>query len=157
MKIGGKYLGLRWPWLAVGAIIGASAVAVAVWATRPTQITLWMTPAHPLTLAACAEEAHQFGYSIDAGRSFCQPGVGGTWYHAALVNNGPYRQVSCTAKGYGARGTVLFSGPLPFEFGGIRGLFAPAHWALLFTWYLPQRTTARVWTYVATCSTLPYP
>jgi hypothetical protein len=45
---------------------------------------------------------------------------------------------------YGVGGAVLFRGLLPFEFGGIRGLFAPAHQALSFTWYLPQRTTARV-------------
>ena len=74
-----------------------------------------------------------------------------------LVNTGRYTQVNCTATGYGARGEVLFSGPLPFEFGGIRGLFVPAHWALTFTWYLPQRTTASVRSYAAACSALPYP
>jgi hypothetical protein len=157
VKMGRRSWAPRWLWLAVGAIIGASAVAIAVWATRPAQVTLWMTPVHPLTLAVCAEEAHQFGYSIGAGRIICEPGVGGTWYSAILVNDGQYARVSCTATGYGARGAVIFSGLLPFELGGIRGLFAPAHQALSFTWYLPQRPNARVRTYVATCSTLPYP
>ena len=54
------------------------------------------------------------------------------------------------------RGTVLFRGPLEVAFGGPRGLFAPAHWALSFTWYLPRRTAARVRAYVASCSTVPY-
>lgn len=157
MKMASRYWVPRWFWLAAGAAIGAIAVAVAVWSTRPAQITLWMRPVHPLTLAACAEEAHQFGYSLGAGRSICGPGAGGTWYRAALVNHGPYTQVSCAATGYGAHGVVLFRGPLQFAFGSPRGLFAPAHWAITFTWYLPRRTATRVRAYQASCSTLPYP
>ncbi len=112
---------------------------------------------HPLTLAACADEAHQFGYSTGAGGLLCRPGLGGTWYRAALVNHGSYTGVSCTATAYGARGLVLFSGPLQFAFGGPRGLFAPAHWAMTFTWYLPHRTADRVRAYQASCSALGYP
>ena len=138
------------------AIVGAFAVAIAVWVTRPPPVKLWMKPAHPLTLAACTQEAHQFGFSADAGRLLCKPGMGGTWYHAALVNDGQYSRVSCTATGYGADHAILFKGVLPFAFGGIRGLFAPAHWALSFTWYLPRRTAGRVWTYAAACSVQPY-
>jgi hypothetical protein len=84
-----------------------------------------MRPVHSLTLAACVEEAHQFGYSVGGGREICSPGVGGTWYRAALVNRGPYTKVSCAATGYGVHGVVLFNGPLEFAFGGPRGLFAP--------------------------------
>jgi hypothetical protein len=157
MKVRGRYVTSRWFWFAVGAIGGALAVAVAGWATRPQQIDFWMRPVHPLTLAACADEAHQFGYSIGAGRLICEPGVGGTWYRAALVNHGLYAKVSCTATGYGASGAVLYKGPLEFAFGGPRGLFAPAHWAISFRWYLPRRTAERVRAYQASCSTSPYP
>ena len=94
--------------------------------------------------------------SAIVGQFICRPGVGGTWYRTALVNHGPYTQVSSAATGYGAHGVVLFSGPLEFAFGGPRGLFAPAHWAITFTWYLPRRTAARVRAYQASCSALPY-
>ena len=157
MKMPTRHWIARWPWLAAGAALGATAVAVAVWSARPAQITLWMRPVHPLTLAACAEEAHQYGYSIGAGRTICRPGVGGTWYRAALVNRGPYAQASCTATAYGAHGAVLFTGPLQFGFGSPRGLFAPAHFAITFTWYLPRHAAAPVRAYQAKCSAPPYP
>jgi hypothetical protein len=157
MKVARRFWVSRWSWLAAGGVIGAVAVAAGLWSVRPPQITLWMRPVHSLTLAACAEEAHQFGYSLGAGRGICRPGAGGSWYRAALVNRGSYTQVSCSATGYGAGGVVLFSGPLAFGFGGPRGLFAPARWAQTFTWYLPRKAAARVRAYQASCTASPYP
>ena len=138
-------------------IIGAAVAIVVIWVTRPAQVTLIMRPVRPLTIAACAAEAHQYGYSLSAAAGFCEAGTGHSWYFARLTNRGPYDFMSCAATGYDSRGQNVFHGPLPFEFAGIRGLFAPGHRTITFTWYLPQITSAAVARYTATCTARHYP
>jgi hypothetical protein len=98
MKMASRSWVPRWFWLAAGLLIGVIAVALAARPARPAQITLWMRPVHPLTLAACAEEAHQFGYSLGADRDICGPGAGGAWYRAAGL---PYEAGPGEAAFYG--------------------------------------------------------
>jgi hypothetical protein len=140
-------------------IVGAAVAVVVIWVTRPAQaqVTLSMRPVRPLSTAACAGEAHQYGYSLSAAAGFCQTGAGHAWYFARLTNRGPYDFMSCAATAYDSRGRIVFQGPLPFEFAGIRGLFAPGHRSMTFYWYLPQITTAAVARFTATCTARRYP
>jgi len=96
-----------------------------------------MRPVRPLTRAACVAEAHR--YSIAAAGMICQPGAGGSWYRARLTNNGPRAFMRCVATGYDSHGKTVFHGLLPFQFGGIRGLLAPGHRSIAFSWYLPAQ------------------
>jgi hypothetical protein len=143
--------------LAVLIVGGAVAVVVVVWALRPAQVALSMRAVRPLTMAACVAETHHYGYSIGAAGVICEPGTDGSWYHARLTNMGPYAFMSCVATGYDSRGKVVFHGLLPFTFADPRGLFAPGHRSIVFSWYLPQAVTAPVARYVATCSARQYP
>jgi predicted small lipoprotein YifL len=131
---------------------GSCAVYVVGFTLLPSQVSLSMRPARPLSRAACVEETHRYGYSIAAAGNICQRGIGQSWYHARLTNNGPYAFMRCVATGYDSHEKAVFHGLLPFEFGGIRGLFAPGHRSIAFSWYLPHRTSAPVARYVATCS-----
>jgi hypothetical protein len=116
-----------------------------------------MRPGKPLTLEACAAEAHAQGYSLGAGKLICNPGAFVPWYHAVLTNRGAYAPVSCTATAYDPHGRSVFNGALSFELFGIRGLFAPAHRSIAFYWYLPEAATGPIKRYVAACSAKPYP
>jgi len=149
--------GRRWYWVALSGLIVAAAVALILSLTRPPQIVMSMRPAKPLTLDACAAEAHTQGYSLSAGQLVCGPGAFVPWYHAVLTNRGAYALVSCTATAYDSDRRSVFNGRLAFELFGIRGLFAPAHRSIGFYWYLPQAASGPVSRYVATCSTEPYP
>ena len=141
--------------LATVVVLGGIA-AVIVWATRPAQVELSMSPLRALSTRACATEAHGYGYSLDVADDICMPGTGSSWYHAVLVNSGSYARVSCSATAYDGKGEVVFRGILPFTFAGIRGLFA-GHGTTSFDWFLPPPVLAPVSRYVASCSTLPYP
>jgi hypothetical protein len=146
-------------WLPPAILIASGAVAVVmIWALRPTtQVSLSMRPVRPLTAAACVAEARHYGYSTGGAGTICPSGTAHSWYHALLTNNGPYALMSCAATGYDSRGKTVFHGPLLFGFGGVRGLFAPDHRSIAFSWYLPQAVTAPVTRYAATCSARPYP
>jgi hypothetical protein len=163
--------------LAALLVVGVVA-AIAIWVTRPAQLTLSMRPVLALTTAACASEVHAHGYAVSVGTSMCQPGAAcagephahgyavsvGTsmcqpdlkprWYHAVLVNNGSYALVACSATGYDSGGNAIFHGTLPFTFAGPDGLFA-GHGRTAFYWFLPQPVTGPVARYAASCSVSP--
>lgn len=132
-------------------------IAVSIWLTRPAQFTLSMRPVRARTTAACAAEAHHYGYSITVATTImCPASSAQSWYHAVLVNRGRYTLVNCSATGYDARGRTVFHGALPFTFAGIRGLFA-GHGTTAFYWYLPHPTAVVVQRYATTCSVNPWP
>jgi hypothetical protein len=138
-------------------IVGGAVVAVVVWALRPAQVSISMWPVRPPRAAVCVAEAHQYGYSVDAAGVICGNGSGASWYYARLTNNGPYAFMSCEASAFDSAGNVVFHGPLPFEFGGMRGLFAPGRRTITFYWFLPEKAAGRVARYTATCSARHYP
>lgn len=146
----------RW-WLAAALAVAGAVVAVMVWVTQPPQFSLSLRPVRPLTTAACAAEAHQYGYSLTVATTImCPTSAAQSWYHAVLINRGGYTLVNCSATGYDARGKVIYHGLVPFSFAGLRGLFA-GHGTTTFYWYLPQSAAAPVQRYSATCSVNPWP
>jgi hypothetical protein len=141
----------------VVALVAGGVIAVTVFRPHRSPVTLSMRPVPPLTTAACVTEVRHYGYGAGPAGDLCRPAAGQRWYHARLTNRGPQDFMSCTARGFSSSGQVVFSGRLPFEFGGIRGLFAPGHRAITFSWYLPRKTASPVARYTATCSARPYP
>lgn len=149
-------------WLAryaviVIALVAGGVIAVTVFKPHRSPVTLDLRPATPLTTAACITEVRHYGYGAGPAGSLCQSSTGQSWYHARLTNRGPQAFMSCSATGFGPRGEVVFKGPLPFEFGGVRGLFAPGHRSITFSWYLPRKAASAVARYTATCSARQYP
>lgn len=124
---------------------------------RGAQYTLHMRPVLSLPAKACITEARRYGYSRSAGAIICAPGQRRSWYRAVLANRGAYGLPRCEAIGFDAHGRKVFSGPLFFTIGGIRGLFVPAHRAITFYWYLPARTRSPVARYAATCTPVTGP
>jgi len=155
-------------WVALMVLIAAGAVSASVvWALqpaqpglpagpvgglRPGQVGLVMVPVHPPAEAVCVGQVRQYGYSLDAAASVCGNGEGASWYYARLTNDGRYALMNCRASGYDTAGKVVFRGPLPLTFGGLRGWFAQAHHAVMFYWFLPEATASPVARYAASCS-----
>lgn len=140
------------------ALVAGGVIAVTVFKPhRAPHVTMSMRPAPALTTAACATQVRRFRYGTATASSLCQSGRGQTWYQAKLTNRSPASYMNCSATGFDARGKVVFTGPLLFEFGGIRGLFAPAHRSITFAWYLPRQPASPVTRYTATCSARGYP
>jgi hypothetical protein len=145
-----------WHWSASIAALAIVVTVVAV-VTRasnatPEQFILRMRPARPLTMTECIAEATPYGYSPRGASEICSVGIGRSWYHALLKNNGGGAYPLCTAKAFDADSNVVFSGQLVFDFGGLpAGLYAHGRRSVSFSWYLPDvsRAVAR---YVARCS-----
>jgi hypothetical protein len=141
------------------ALLAGGVIAVAVFhPTKSSQVTMAMKPAAPLTTAACVSQARHFGgYSAGAAGLLCGTGHGLSWYHARLTNQGGYDFTRCRATGYDAGGRVVFRGLLPFDFAGTRGLFAPGHRSIEFSWYLPRQSGSAAARYVTACVARQYP
>jgi hypothetical protein len=152
-----RYGFLRYAVILVALIAGGVAAVTIFHPARPPQVALALRPAPAPTVAACVSEVRHNGYGAGAAGPLCASGAGQAWYRARLTNHGPYEFMSCTATGYDAGGKVVYRGPLPFEFAGSRGLFAPAHRSVTFSWYLPRKPAGAVRHYTAVCSARPYP
>ena len=169
----------RWSWAMPGVLVVAGVATIAIvlvthpvarspqftvsgrlarsswYPQSPGQFTLSMTAIGAPSLSACASELHRLGYSLTAAELVCQPGMTALWYHGVLTNRGGYTLVNCTADGYDSGGRLVYQGNLPFQFGGIRGLFASAHRITTFDWYVPG--TVAVARYSAHCDANPWP
>jgi hypothetical protein len=139
------------------ALVAGGVIAVTVFKPHRSPVALSLRPAPALTAAACRAEVRHYGYGAGPAAALCRSASGQSWYHAKLANHGPYQYMSCSAVGYDSRGRVVFTGPLPFEFAGIRGLFAPGHRSISFAWYLPRKPASAVARYTATCAARQYP
>lgn len=145
---------MKWAGLAVVAAATLTmATAGCGTSHQSAQFTLQMRPAAPLPARGCISEARRYGYSARGSESLCAGGEGRSWYHAVLINRGSGAYPACHATALDAIGKPVFSGQLPFGFGGVAaGLFAPGHRSTRFYWYLPEKTRRPVARYTAACS-----
>jgi hypothetical protein len=140
------------------ALLAGGVIAVAVFhPAKSSQVTMAMKPAAPLTTAACVSQARHYGYAAAPAGALCATGRGLSWYHARLTNKGGYDFTRCRATGYDAGGRVVFRGLVPFDFAGPRGLFAPGHRSIEFSWYLPRQAGSPAARYVTDCTARQYP
>jgi hypothetical protein len=153
--------GRMWRWDRYGPLVIPVAVAIVlalvfalirvIQSSGPAQFTLRMQSSPPLTLAACGAEVATYGWNVQGGPpAICRLGEGKTWYHAMLVNHGGDAYPDCRATAFDARGKVLFSRDLYFNFAGYTGLEARGHRSTAFTWYIPN-ISAPVARYVTSC------
>jgi hypothetical protein len=145
MRIRARY----WVMLSVVAVVAA----VVAWrATRPAQYALRLTPMTPPTAASCISETDHYGWSAEFGAIICKQGNGRNWYRAVLTNRGSYGLPACTVTGFDRHEHKVFSGPVVFGIGGIRGLFVAGHSTVSFIWYLADQPRRPIAAYTATCS-----